>query len=146
MNERTVVTHSESETRLLGESIAAGLAPGDVVILIGELGLGKTVLARGIARGLGVDPEEVHSPTFTLVNQYRGRVPVHHVDLYRIDRESDLDELGLEEILGGEGIAVVEWGERLGPYRVGSCVEVRFQDRGGDERAILIRDLRHSIR
>ncbi len=146
MAARTLVTHGESETTRAGVELAADLAPGDVVLLIGDLGLGKTVLARGIATGLGVDPSDVHSPTFTLVNQYQGRIPVHHVDLYRIDRESDLGELGLEEILGGEGVAIVEWGERLGRYGVRDAVEVSFVDRGGAEREIRIVDRRHSSR
>ncbi len=146
MTAQTLVTHSEAETTRVGVDLAADLAPGDVVLLIGDLGLGKTVLARGIAAGLGVDPCEVHSPTFTLVNQYRGRVPVHHVDLYRIDRESDLSELGLEEILGGEGVAIVEWGERLGRYGVRDALEVSFVDRGGAEREIRIVDRRQSSR
>ena len=143
---QTLVTRSEAETFRVGIDLAADLAPGDVVLLIGDLGLGKTVLARGIAAGLGVDPAEVHSPTYTLVNQYRGREPVHHVDLYRIDRESDLDELGLEEILGGEGVTIVEWGERLGRYGVSNGLEVSFIDRGGTEREMRIVDRRHSRR
>ncbi len=146
MTAQTLVTHSEAETTRAGVELAADLAPGDVVLLIGDLGLGKTVLARGIAAGLGVDPSEVHSPTFTLVNQYRGRIPVHHVDLYRIDRESDMGELGLEEILGGEGVAIVEWGERLGRYGVRDALEISFVDRGGTEREIRIVDRRHSSR
>ncbi len=146
MATQTLVTHGEAETTRAGVELAADLAPGDVVLLIGDLGLGKTVLARGIAAGLGVDPSEVHSPTFTLVNQYQGRVPVHHVDLYRIERESDLSELGLEEILGGEGVAIVEWGERLGRYGVRDGLEVSFVDRGGTEREIRIVDRRHSSR
>lgn len=143
---QTLVTRSEAETSRVGFDLAADLEPGDVVLLIGDLGLGKTVLARGIAAGLGVDPAEVHSPTYTLVNQYRGRVPVYHVDLYRIDRESELDELGLEEILGGEGVTIVEWGERLGCYGVSNGLEVSFIDRGGTEREMSIVDRRHSSR
>ena len=130
---QTLVTYSEAETSRAGFDLAADLAPGDVVLLIGAL-------------GLGVDPAEVHSPTYTLVNQYRGRVPVYHVDLYRIDRESDLDELGLEEILGGEGVTIVEWGERLGCYGVSNGLEVSFIDRGGTEREMRIVDRRHSSR
>jgi tRNA threonylcarbamoyladenosine biosynthesis protein TsaE len=126
--------------------MAATLEAGDVVLLTGNLGLGKTVFARGVAAGLGVPADEVHSPSFALVHQYRGRLPVHHIDLYRIEKDADLDELGLEEILGREGVAVVEWAERLGPYRVGRCVEVTFLDRGGSERELRIRDTRYSSR
>ena len=149
MTSRTFTTWSEEETRLAGETLAAGLRPGDVVLLRGDLGMGKTVFARGLAAGLGVDPAEVRSPSFTLVNPYRGRVPVYHIDLYRIDKPADLDELGLEEILGGDGVAVVEWAERLGSYGTREHVEVRIEDRGGSERRITVTDLRreaHSMR
>jgi len=145
---RTLITHSEDETRSEGQNLARSLEAGDVVLLTGDLGMGKTVFARGIAQGLGVPEDEVRSPSFTLVNRYRGRVTLYHIDLYRIDRPEDLDELGLDEILGGDGIAVVEWAERLGPYRPERIVSARFADRGGDVREITIEDRRssHSIR
>src|SRR6059036_2884753 len=104
--------------------------------------MGKTVFARGLAAGLGVDPGEVRSPTFTLVNPYRGHFTVYHIDLYRIGTAEDLDELGLEEVLGGDAVAVVEWAERLGPYHPERYVEVRVADRGGEERQITITDAR----
>lgn len=138
MESRRFVTRSEEETRARGEELAARLRPGDVVLLFGDLGMGKTVFARGLAVGLGVDPGQVRSPSFTLVNRYSGRTTVYHVDLYRIDTNADLDELGLEEILGGDCVAIVEWAERLGPYRPARAVEVRIADRGGDEREISI--------
>ena len=144
MPDRTLITRSAAGTGRAGEEMAATLEAGDVVLLTGNLGLGKTVFARGVAAGLGVPPDEVHSPSFALVHQYRGRLPVYHIDLYRIEKDADLDELGLEEILGGEGVAVVEWAERLGPYRVGRYVEVTFLDRGGSERELRIRDTRYS--
>ncbi len=139
---RTLVTRSEAETLEAGRALAASVRDGDIVLLRGDLGMGKTVFARGLAIGLGVDPEDVRSPTFTLINPYRGRLAVHHVDLYRVDRPSDLDEIGLEEILGGPGVAVVEWAERLGPYRPERCLEVTITDRGGSEREIIIEDRR----
>ncbi len=146
MPSRTVVTRSEDETRARAEALARSLCAGDVVLLYGDLGMGKTVFARGLATGLGVAPEQVRSPSFTLINRYTGRSPVYHVDLYRIERPSDLEELGLEEILGGDGVAVVEWAERLGPYRPQSAVIVRLADRGGDRRAITIVDRRRVLR
>lgn len=149
MASRAITSRSEEETRLAGEALAATLSPGDVVLLRGELGMGKTVFARGLAAGLGVDPKEVRSPSFTLVNPYHGRLPVYHIDLYRIDSPGDLDELGLEEILGGAGVAVIEWSERLGPYRPQACIEVRIEDRGASRRRITVADARpqaHSIR
>jgi tRNA threonylcarbamoyladenosine biosynthesis protein TsaE len=142
MPSRKVITRSEAQTRARGEALAGSLRPGDVVLLFGDLGMGKTVFARGLARGLGVSDEHVRSPSFTLVNRYAGRHTVYHVDLYRIDRADELRELGLEEILGGDGVTVVEWAERLGPYRPERAVVVRLADRGGDVREITIEDQR----
>jgi len=136
------VTTSEAETFAAGFEMAGALAPGDIVLLTGNLGAGKTALARGLAAGLGVDPEEVRSPTFTLVNPYRGRCPVHHIDLYRIERALDLDELGLDEIFGGDGVAIVEWAERLGPWRPRRCVAIDIEDLGGSRRALTVDDRR----
>ena len=136
------VTTGEAATYAAGVEMAAALGPGDVVLLSGDLGAGKTVLARGLAAGLGVDPGEVRSPTFTLVNPYHGRCPVYHIDLYRIDKPADLDELGLEEILGGDGVAIVEWAERLGVWRPRRALVIAIEDLGGSERALVIDDRR----
>ena len=112
MAEMREVTNSASETRALGERIAAGLRPGDVVLLEGDLGAGKSELTRGIARGLGVT-ETVTSPSFTILNVYEsGRCPLYHFDWYRLESEEELYELGMDEYLGGDGIAVIEWAER----------------------------------
>jgi len=141
MPERRLVTRSEADTTALGRDLAADLRAGDVVLLEGVLGAGKTALARGIASGLGVPEDEVRSPTFTLVNPYAGgRLPVYHVDLYRIASARDLDELGLEEILGTDGVAIVEWAERLDRWRPPHALVIRFEDRGGSERSIVIDD------
>ena len=107
-------TLSANDTLILGEKIGRHLEAGDIVFLFGDLGAGKTTLTQGIARGLGVAKEEyVRSPTFTLVNQYKGKVPVFHIDLYRIASSHELEELGLEEVFSSEGIAIVEWAEKL---------------------------------
>jgi tRNA threonylcarbamoyladenosine biosynthesis protein TsaE len=127
---RSLYSLSEDETFEIGRTLGRGLRPGALILLQGELGLGKTVLARGIAAGLGVAPEEVSSPSFTLVHEYRGgRLPVFHIDLYRVERmEEELPSLGIEDILAGGGVAVVEWGERLPPYLRRGAIVVRFVD------------------
>lgn len=149
MLRQSLVTRSEAETARAGETLARDLRPGDSVLLRGDLGMGKTVFARGLAQGLGVPADEVRSPTFTLVNPYHGRLAVHHIDLYRIEKPGDLDELGLEEILGREGVAIVEWAERLGPYLPENQITVTIEDLGGSARRLTIDDARerdHSLR
>ena len=113
---RCWVTADEAATEAVGEALAAELAPDGVLLLDGELGSGKTVLARGVARGLGIDPAEVQSPTFILVREHRGAEGrrLVHVDLYRLE-ETEVDGLGLDELLAGPGVKIVEWAERLGP-------------------------------
>jgi tRNA threonylcarbamoyladenosine biosynthesis protein TsaE len=107
-------THSPSETLILGEKIGRHLGAGDIVFLFGDLGAGKTTLTQGIARGLGVAKEEyVRSPSFTLVNEYRGNIPVFHVDLYRIASFRELEDLSLEEVFSDQGVSIVEWAEKL---------------------------------
>ena len=130
------------DTRSAGRRLAADLRAGDCILLEGGLGAGKTEFARGLAEGLGVSPDEVRSPTFTLVNIYSGRLPVYHIDLYRIEKSTELRELGLEEILGTDGVAIVEWPERLGAYRPKRALTVRLMDLGGESREITLEDRR----
>jgi tRNA threonylcarbamoyladenosine biosynthesis protein TsaE len=108
-----VETAGEEETESLGERLASGLAPGDILALYGELGAGKTCLVRGIARGLGIDEGSVASPSFTLINEYPGRVPLVHLDGYRLDSAEAFEELGLEDYFEGEGVLVIEWAEKV---------------------------------
>jgi tRNA threonylcarbamoyladenosine biosynthesis protein TsaE len=138
----SVLTFSEEQTLQAGIRLSDHLERGDTVLLEGGLGAGKSVFARGVARGLGVNPKEVRSPTFTLVNVYPGRLPVYHIDLYRIDDPADLEELGLKEFIGTDGVALVEWAERLGRYAAGGSVRVRIEDLGGESRRIEIVDER----
>ncbi len=107
-----VISHSLDQTRRIGMRLAGLLEPGDVVLLAGPFGAGKTSLTQGIARGLGVDSAYVTSPTFTLINEYGGRLPLYHVDLYRLTSEAQAADLGLIEYLEGDGVTVVEWPER----------------------------------
>jgi tRNA threonylcarbamoyladenosine biosynthesis protein TsaE len=109
----TVTTRSPWETRCLAERIAALLEPGDVVVLEGDLGAGKTAFVRGLAEGLHIAPDDVSSPTFTLVHEYRGgRLTLYHADLYRLDRAA-VDDLGLEEMGVADGVLAIEWPDRL---------------------------------
>ncbi len=133
-------THSEAETAAVGRGIANSLAPGSVLLLFGDLGAGKTAFVRGLAEGLGVAPEEVSSPTFTLMQEYRGgRVPLVHVDLYRLNDPREIDDLGLEE-LGLDSVLAIEWAEKL-PRAVVGAVEVRIEHAAGDTRSIAITEL-----
>ncbi len=104
------VTHSEAETEIVGQQIGAALTAGQVVLLSGPLGAGKTAFTRGLARGLGCDSSAVSSPTFTLVQEYDGRIPLLHVDLYRLEND-DVDDLALDERIE-TSVVVVEWPER----------------------------------
>lgn len=140
MNDPVVGVHvsdSEESTEQLGRRIALVLEPGWAVLLYGNLGSGKTTFVRGLAEGLGVPPDEVSSPTFTLVQRYVGRLPLYHVDLYRVERAAEVDDLGLEEFLASGAVVVVEWAERL-PRLPLVGVEVRLEDAGDDRRRILV--------
>lgn len=107
------VTKSEAETEELARQFATTLRPGDVVLLAGDLGAGKTTFVRGLAQGLGIDCEQVSSPTFTLVHEYRGgRLTLYHVDLYRLEKAAT-DDLGLEELGVRDGVLAIEWPDRL---------------------------------
>ena len=108
------ITRSPEETRALGEEIGRKLREGDVVALIGELGAGKTCLTQGLGWGLGVDPKlYLTSPSFTLIKEYRGRLRVYHIDLYRLNSIEEGYELGFEEYFYGRGVTIVEWADRI---------------------------------
>jgi tRNA threonylcarbamoyladenosine biosynthesis protein TsaE len=133
----TITTHSQDETADVGRRLASTLTPGSVLLLIGDLGAGKTALVRGLAEGLGVAPEDVSSPTFTLMQEYRGgRVPLIHVDLYRLNEAREIEELGLEE-LGMNSVLAIEWAEKL-PRPIADAIEVRIKHGDGDERRLTI--------
>lgn len=136
---QTVFSLSEEETRELGRTMAQTFKGAELVLLEGELGLGKTVFARGLAIGLGISGEDVSSPSFTLVQEYGGgRLPMFHVDLYRLDEPDDLETIGLEELLAAGGVVVVEWGEKLPPYFARDAIRVRFHDLGEGSRRLEI--------
>jgi tRNA threonylcarbamoyladenosine biosynthesis protein TsaE len=136
------VTRSEDETVALGRGFASQLMPGAVVLLFGDLGAGKTAFVRGLAEGLGLDPDAVSSPTFTLVQEYRGAPSLYHVDLYRLQC-AEIDDLGLDELASGDALVAIEWAEKM-LERPAAAWEVRIEDRGGDSREITITEGRSS--
>jgi tRNA threonylcarbamoyladenosine biosynthesis protein TsaE len=136
----TIGTASESQTAAVGRDLAGTLRAGDVVLLYGDLGAGKTAFVKGLAEGLGVAREEVSSPTFTLVQEYRGgRLTLYHVDLYRLDDPREIDDLGLDEI-AANGVLAIEWAEKLdATLKPSRYVEVRIAHREDDARTIQLR-------
>ena len=120
----------------MARELAARLAPGSIVLLFGELGVGKTAFVRGLLEGAGGAPEDVSSPTFTLIQQYAARLPVAHVDLYRLS-PAEVDDLGLDELASASGIVAIEWADRL-PRPPGGAIHVHIEDGGGDTREIRV--------
>jgi tRNA threonylcarbamoyladenosine biosynthesis protein TsaE len=135
---RSTLTRSEHETEDLAAGVGAACRGGEVVLLTGELGAGKTAFVRGLARGLGVDPAEVASPTFVLLTSYPGRLTLHHADLYRLAGNGDDRELGLDELPGPRGVLAVEWAERLSFTPWDKTVRVALEHAGGDTRRVRI--------
>jgi len=132
---RTITTHAEIETAAAGRDLASRLSAGSVVLLFGDLGAGKTAFVRGLAEGLGIPAEHVSSPTFTIMQEYRGgRLPLFHVDLYRLNDSREVDDLGLDEI-AADGALAIEWGEKLREVPDGA-IGIRITDAGGDMRTI----------
>jgi tRNA threonylcarbamoyladenosine biosynthesis protein TsaE len=132
-----IQTVGEEETVAAGERFARTLTSGAVVLLYGQLGAGKTAFVRGLAAGLGAAPEEVSSPTFTIIQEYAGRAAtLYHVDLYRLE-PAEVDDLGLDELVAGEGIVAIEWADRW-RGRPADAIEVTIEDRGGERRLIRI--------
>lgn len=138
MTDRIIETVDERQTEAAGEQLAATLGPSSVVLLYGPLGAGKTAFVRGMARGLGAPPADVSSPTFTLVQEYAGeRLTLYHVDLYRL-RPEEVDDLGLDELMAGGGVAAIEWADRWND-RPGGAIEVVIEDIGADRRRLTVR-------
>ena len=131
-----IITTSADMTEAAGERLAQSLSAGDVVLLFGDLGAGKTAFVRGLARGLGAAPEEVSSPTFTLIQEYSGRLKLYHVDLYRLE-PVEVDDLGLDDLISDDGVVAIEWAERW-KGRPQPAIEVRMLHAGTNEREIRI--------
>lgn len=140
----TVETRAAAETEALGESWGRAAEPGDVLLLQGDLGAGKTTLVRGLARGLGV-AHGVKSPSFAIHLRYPGRLVLHHLDLYRLEDAGDIEELGLGDVLGRDAVTVVEWGERLGEDVPPNAVRVVFEEPGPETRRLCVSGEENSV-
>lgn len=133
----SIETHGEEETRSLGAEIGAAARAGEVILLLGGFGVGKTTLTQGIARGLGVDGL-VTSPSFVIANEYRGRVPLYHVDLYRVDQMDRITLEALAEYFGGDGLCVVEWPASVPPDLVEGAARMELAVVGEQSRLITL--------
>jgi tRNA threonylcarbamoyladenosine biosynthesis protein TsaE len=132
-----IISRSEEDTIDAAIEFASALREGDVVLLYGDLGAGKTAFTRGIAMGLGAAPEDVSSPTFTIMQEYHGgRLPLFHVDLYRLNDAREIEDLGLDEI-AAEGVLVIEWADKL-PRSIAGARSVRIEHGDGDQRTFTI--------
>ena len=132
----TIRTDSADATRAVAAALAELLVAGDLVLLVGDLGAGKTAFAQGLARGLGVD-EPVTSPTFTIVQEYEGRLPVAHVDVYRLDRVQDLYDLGFDELIDDGRVTIVEWGDLIAQALPADHLVVRIDPGAADNERVL---------
>ena len=133
----TIVTNSESETTREGEKLGRKLSPGSVVALYGELGVGKTAFTRGLALGLGISMN-VSSPTFTIVNEYPGSIPLYHFDMFRLDNAGELFDIGWDDYLERGGVCVVEWSEKVPGAFTPETIVVKLLNLGGNTRSIEI--------
>lgn len=140
MDSAAIETSTPAETEAIGAGLAGMLPPGAMVALYGDLAAGKTCFVRGVASVLG-NPEDVNSPTFTLVNEYAGRLPLHHLDLYRLGDPRELADIGVEELFDSEGICLVEWAERAGGFLPAKRLEVRLSHLGENRRRVEIENL-----
>ena len=142
---RTVFSLSEEETYEFGTSLARQLEGGELIVLEGDLGSGKTVFVRGLAAGLEIAPEDVWSPSYTLIHEYPGgRLLLFHIDLYRATTPDEIATLGIEDLIGSGAVVAVEWGERLPPFYRQGALTVRLHDVGESSRRIELKveDLR----
>lgn len=134
---KTYITKSRQETINLGAKLAKGFKKGDVIALIGELGSGKTTLVKGIAKGLGVkNSRYVNSPSFVIIKEYQGKIPLYHFDVFRLDSASDLDSVGYEEYFYGDGICVVEWADKIRKLLPKKHLEIKIKILGDSIREI----------
>jgi tRNA threonylcarbamoyladenosine biosynthesis protein TsaE len=134
-----IISHADAETRALGQKIGSLLSQGLILTLTGDLGSGKTCLVQGLARGLNVSDEyTVTSPSYTLINEYPGRLQLYHVDLYRIDNPVDFDDIGLYDIVAGGGVTAIEWADRMQPDDLVEYLSIAFEILDDSQRKITL--------
>jgi len=136
METQKFISKSPEETIGFGEHLAQSLKEGDIVCFFGDLGTGKTTLIKGIAKGLEIAQTKVNSPTFVLMNVYHGRLPLFHFDLYRLNDMEDINSIGYDEFLYGNGVSVVEWADRLGALLPDEYLKIDLKHKRIDERTI----------
>ena len=134
-----LLTKGPEDTRLLGREIGALLKSGDAVAIFGELGAGKTTLVKGLAEGAGIT-DFVSSPSFVIINEYAGRMPFYHIDLYRLEDEREIESLAIDEYFKGGGVVAIEWAERLKGSLPESCITIMIEPVNEHERAITIEE------
>ncbi|MDO9465053.1 MAG: tRNA (adenosine(37)-N6)-threonylcarbamoyltransferase complex ATPase subunit type 1 TsaE [bacterium] len=135
---KAVTTNNPEETKCLGKKIGRFLKEGDVIALVGNLGAGKTVIANGLCTGLGVKEDYITSPTYTIINQYDGRIPVYHIDLYRLNDSKELYNIGWDEYIYGNGTCIIEWADKAAEMLPEEYLMVNIEVTGKDKRKITL--------
>ena len=152
MKLNTFKTENPEETQTLGEKLGKTFKRGDVIALVGAMGTGKTCLTQGIARGVGIAPDEVvNSPSYILINEYNGAIPIYHIDLYRLENSEEIADLGLSEYIEGDGICIIEWAERMSDLLPDTCIKIHITladtdtSHSGDARELILNSLEDEI-
>jgi tRNA threonylcarbamoyladenosine biosynthesis protein TsaE len=133
-----LISNSPEDTLAIARALGAALRPGDDVALYGDLGAGKTLFCKGVGEALGVPPDRIVSPTFTIVTEHAGTVPLTHIDVYRLSGPLEADEIGMRELLSGDGVCLVEWADKIEELLPTDCIQVKFSISGDDRREIAI--------
>jgi tRNA threonylcarbamoyladenosine biosynthesis protein TsaE len=138
MSEIFFTSRSPDDTLAIARALGAVLCPGDVVALTGDLGAGKTLFCKGVGEALGIPPDRIVSPTFTIVTEHAGPVPLTHIDVYRLSGAREADEIGMRELLPGDGVSLVEWAEKIEELLPTDCIQVTLIISGEDRREIAV--------
>jgi len=131
------ISSSENETEAIAEEFASGIKPGSVICLYGDLGAGKTQFVKGFVKAFGLSGNEVNSPTFTIINEYEGSIPIYHFDCYRLEYEEEALEIGAEEYFYGNGVCIIEWPERILGVLPDSRMEIELRHIAKNRREII---------